>query len=93
VEEKYKDYLISFNNLDIYDKRKIKSIKEYLGLSADWCNQYFREWKQDIFRALDYARKHNYEYILESDYWFYTETRTEIIKNFNGVIVYEILEV
>jgi len=22
VEEKYKDYLISFNNLDVYDKRK-----------------------------------------------------------------------
>jgi len=31
VEEKYKDYLISFNNLDVYDKRK-EIIDELLDL-------------------------------------------------------------
>ena len=77
---------------DIYDKRKINSIKEYLQIGAKWCNKYFREWKKDIFRAIDYARKYNYEYILECDYPFFTEEKTEIIKNFNGIIVYKIIE-
>lgn len=78
--------------IDIYDKRKTNTIKNYLGLCPEWCNEYFKKWKKDIFEALEFARKYNYEYILESDYNTYTETETEIIKNFNGVIVYKIIK-
>ena len=77
---------------DIYDKRKTRTIREYLGLSAEWCKDYFNEWKPDIFRAIDFAKQYNYEYILQSDYGLYTETDTVIKGKFNGIIVYEIIK-
>ena len=75
--------------LPIYDKRKTKAIKEYLGLSEEWCKQYFNEWKKDIFNAIDYARKYNYEYVLSADYGTYTEDFCELVKDFNGIYVYK----
>jgi hypothetical protein len=73
---------------DIYNIENEDAIREYLGLDAEWCKDYFNQWKPSIKKALTKAKELGCEYILSCDYGIYAPDNSEFICDIEGIILY-----